>query len=62
MHRAEALCTWPQVDRKHGHAAAALHASVGVFLLYNVMFNHVLCATTSPGTTLETDPQVCFVD
>eukprot|EP00195_Chlamydomonas_chlamydogama_P013523 CAMPEP_0202890342 /NCGR_PEP_ID=MMETSP1392-20130828/784_1 /ASSEMBLY_ACC=CAM_ASM_000868 /TAXON_ID=225041 /ORGANISM="Chlamydomonas chlamydogama, Strain SAG 11-48b" /LENGTH=281 /DNA_ID=CAMNT_0049573895 /DNA_START=75 /DNA_END=917 /DNA_ORIENTATION=- len=42
-----------QVRQHDGQAVAYLHAAVGVWLLFNVLFNHAKCTWTSPGTTLE---------
>ncbi len=39
----------------------AMHLAIAMWLLFNVMFNHAMCAFTSPGTTLDVDPQVSVI-
>jgi palmitoyltransferase len=46
-----------EVERTSGARAAWMHGTWAAWLLFNVMFNHVLCILTRPGSTLEADPQ-----
>jgi hypothetical protein len=46
------------VQRTDGVLWAWLHAVIGAWLLFNVLFNHFLCLRTSPGNTLDVDARV----
>lgn len=47
-----------QVQRSQGICAAIGHLAIGLWLLFCVLWNHVFCIFTPPGSTLQEDPQV----
>ncbi|MEW5301861.1 MAG: hypothetical protein WDW36_004691 [Sanguina aurantia] len=45
----------------HSTGWAAVHTLIGCWLLANVLYNHAMCVSTSPGSTLEVDAQALSV-
>lgn len=48
-----------QVTFAHGTGHAVLHTAIGLWLLFNVAWNHAFCIFTPPGCTKACDLQVC---
>lgn len=48
------------VYASRGWPIAAAHLALGAILLGNILFNYILCITTSPGNTSKAVKEVCI--